>query len=246
MDFLAELLRNHEARAKWLAECDPRTSGLYDQALRLIGGLESKSLWKVETLLNALGCNKRRETQLKNMLPEHLMECILFLEWITELATNAPADRNVNRELIRAASRMYEQVDHDLAACKSAMRTQIGHGDPLTPRALIKIGEVGTAFQIARTALPGPAGNGARALEEASPLGDIPMGHIRADTLDALLRYSENADAYTFSVERTVVLKKHITQCAACSEALDERASALGIDPHAARQVNLERLTYLV
>lgn len=230
LDFLTELLTGDEARQDWLARCDSEVSPLFTEATLLIGALQTESAWQVDLLLDELRCRKRTRAQLRDLRPAHLMECIDFIGWIKRLVALAPADQRVKRELISGLSKMYADAGKDLDACERVMVAAV-EGDTVTPADLVAIGEIGTALQAARCALPGAAGDAERRLRDENPFGAMPLGHIRPVTLDALLRYSNGSGAINLGAERAIALLTHVSECRRCDETYRERADTLGLQP---------------
>jgi hypothetical protein len=239
LDLLAELVRDATLRYEWRRQRPAALGQLFDDAFLLIGRLVQASGWEVSTLLSKLGCRSRSRSELETLEASDLENCIAFFQWLSDLACETP-DVDVTCDLISASSRMYGHTHRDrgeregLVACKNAIDARLGeHGidRELTPRHVIRIGEVGMAFQFAATALPGPIGDSARDLAADNPFSKQPLVHVRTAAMEALVLYRENPLASPFGVERRSRLADHIKRCDACRAEYDAHARSLGFEP---------------
>jgi len=221
LDLLAELARDPQLRQEWRGERSPELGKLFDDAFLLIGGLKHASAWEIETLLDELGCHRRSREELESLEAPDLEHCIAFLEWLTDLERETP-DVDVTCELLRTASRMYARLRRDvgeresLISCELIVNAPLGQaGDrDLTPLDLIRIGEVGPAFQFAATMAKGKLGDDARQLADENPFSRLSLVHVRPSIMDAILRF--DVDSPTLSSERIARLAEHIDGCDAC------------------------------
>jgi len=86
---------------------------------------------------------------------------------------------------------------------------------------LVWLGATGSAFAAALRALPGSAGNDARAAAASNPFA---RSHLPASTLDAWLTQQPH-----MAIEQRVRLDDHVPACALCRDAADHRSSVLGL-----------------
>jgi hypothetical protein len=224
LDIVAVLVFDPASRRAWLERHSPEMQLLFDHMFLLLGALADKADWDTETLMIELGCRRRTSSQIGSLTESELRRCTAFFAWIGDLGRKVPASPMIMRTLISAASGTYADSRQDLGACQRAMQQTLGPHDALTPMDLLWIGAVGGAFSGAMRALPGPAGNDARAAAAGSP---FTQRHVPASTLDAWLRDETHPRA--MPVEQRARLDEHIPACEVCNDAAVHRAAVLGL-----------------
>jgi hypothetical protein len=218
---VGELIIDLESRRRWLNERSTEMQRLFDRMFFRLGALADKAEWDSETLLVELGCRKRTSTHLQALTETELARCAAFFAWIRDLGREAPTSPMIMRALISTAAGMYADAGQDLGACQRAMQQTLGPDDAVAAIDLLRLGEIGGAFRGAVRALPGAAGNEARAAAATNPFA---RGHVPATTLDAWL-----TDSDSLAIEQRARLDTHISGCELCHDAADHRAVLLGV-----------------
>jgi hypothetical protein len=221
LNLVGRLVSDVDAQQKWLAQCPPALASLFNEAFLLVGGLVSETGYDVEEVLDALGCEKRSETELRRMSVAELTSCRDFFAWATELSHAAPADTRVKQAVIEGCGGIYRLAKTDLATVKRAFETPLAPGDLLTPDKLIIIGEAGSAFQWAQASLRRDGDSHWPAVG--------PVVHIRRGNLDEYLRWVDDRERAAMSLERVARISDHLQDCEACADAMGRRANVLGI-----------------
>lgn len=218
---VGELIVDLENRRKWLDDRSPDMYRLLDRMFFQLGALADKAEWDSGTLLTELGCRHRTSSHVEALTEEELARCAAFFAWIRDLGREAPGSASIMRATISAAAAMYADAGQDLGACQRAMQQTLGPDDECTAIDVLRLGEVGSAFGGAFRALPGKAGNEARAAASSNPFA---RGHLSASTLDAWL-----TEEPLMPIEQRARLNSHVPACKLCGGAADHRSSVLGL-----------------
>lgn len=224
LDAVGELVHDLGRRQQWLAQQhSEERQQLLDRMLMLLGALADKAAWDVAVLLVELGCRKRTGAQLQTLTEDELTRCIGFFAWIGELGRQIPSSTTTMRALVSAASALYADAGTNLDACRRAMHQTLGPDDATTADDLLWLGEVGGAFSSAAQALPGRAGDAARAARAGNPFA---VGHVPASTLERWLVASPSG---SLPIEQRARLDVHVLECARCRTAATQRAEMIGL-----------------
>ncbi|MET0601341.1 MAG: hypothetical protein ABW167_05070 [Baekduia sp.] len=174
--------------------------------------------WDLERLLDKAGCTTSKRSDPDQLADEKLERCKAFLAWVEEavMALDSVPER---RLIVSGAAKLLKQAGKAVKPGEDVdlFLAVTDKGDPSCV-ALLKLGELGFAWQEARRHLPGNVGDRARRMWLSTPYV-IGAPHLSPKRVDRLLN-----DPARLGDQVVEAMHEHLQGCDVCRSAYPNAA----------------------
>lgn len=209
---VGQLLLYDELLEKWTAK-EPSRVPLFKRVHGCVVRLATETGWKMEELLQRLGCDTEEEEFDEKLNPRRLAMCTEYMEWVEDLLEELDLQYD-KRIALKGASDLYEATGKDLDMVKRIM----AEGD--VPSFYLSLGEIGQAWKAATRCLEGSEGERARRIHESNPFLSEHSPHVSPERLKML---ASPRAAELLGSEVADRMRKHVSDCPRCGPYWAER-----------------------